>query len=265
MKKRLFFLSVLLILTITGCAQKKDEDVTYYISRTMIVQGTGDINLREHTYDERWNPLTATISLNGNFSSKTEYIYSEDYTVVTQNSTSAIYEPDSTTIIRTFDEKGQVITAETYDGDRHVSTVENTYDDAGNILLSVQRTPDSGMIITMERTFDRKGNLLTQKTDTGYSTSRQEYIYDHQNRRIREEYYLNDVLTAYSEFRWTGSTAHGTNYSPEGIAGMTMMLIYDDFGNVLVNEIKDANGNLQSCTYNEYIGTDGSISSGISK
>ena len=232
MKKRLFFLTVLLILTITGCTQKKEEDVTYYISRTMIVQGTGDINLREHTYDEHWNPLTATISLNGNFSSKTEYSYSEDYTVVTQNSTSAIYEPDSTTIIRTFDEKGQVITAETYDGDRHVSTVENTYDDAGNILLSVQRTPDSDMIITMERTFDRKGNLLTQKTDTGYSTSRQEYIYDHQNRRIREEYYLKDALTAYSEFHWTGNTAQGTNYSPEGIPGITMMLIYDDFGNL---------------------------------
>ena len=260
----IWLLSLALIFSMIGCSQEK-EDVTYYISRTMIVQQTGDINVREHTYDERWNPLTATITLNGNFSSKTEYSYSEDFTVVTQNSTSAIYEPDSTTIVRTFDDKGQVITAETYDGDRHVSTVENTYDDAGNLLLSVQRSPDSDMIITMERNFDRNGNLLMQKTDTGYSTSRQEYIYDHQSRRIREEYYLNDVLNAYSEFHWTGNTAQGTNYSPEGIPGITMMLIYDDFGNVLVNEIRDANGNLQSCTYNEYIGTDGSFSSGIPK
>ena len=261
MKKLLAFLLAVLILSLVGCVQK--EEVTYYVTKTMIQQKTGDINVRVHTYDEHWNPLSATVTLNGNFASKTEYTYSDDYTVVTQNSTSALYEPDSTTIIRTFDEKGQVITAENYDGNRHISTATNTYDDAGHLVLSVQTAPDSDMLITVERIYDKNGNLITLLQDTGYSTSRQEYTYDRQNRQIREEYYLNDALTNYSKLDWNGNTAHGTNYSADGTPGITMTLIHDDAGNVLVNEIKDANGDLQSCTYNEYIGTDGSISSGI--
>lgn len=257
-----FLFCVLILSSLAGCSQEK-EDVTYYISRTMILQHTGDINIREHTYDEHWNPLTATITLNGSFAGKTEYSYSDDYTVVTQNFTSAIYEPDSTTIVRTFDEKGQVITAETYDGGRHVSTAVNTYDDAGNIILTVQTYPDSDLVTTMENTYDDHSNLTTRRIDTGYYVTRIEYRYDRQNRCIREENYQNNELTAYCEYRWKGNTAQGTNCSADGTPGFNIMLVRDDSGNTLVSEIRDVRGNLQSCTYNEYIGTDGSISSGI--
>ena len=261
MKKLLPILLSLLLLT--GCSQK--EDVTYYISKSVIQQKTGDINVRAHTYDEHWNPLSATITVNGNFSSKTEYTYSEDFSVVTQNSVSAIYEPDTTTTIRTFDGQGLVITAEIYDADRLISTAVNTYDDGGNLIKSVQTAPDSSVAITITRRYDRKGNLLTLQTDTGYAITRQEYTYDQHGHRIREEYYQNDVLNAYSDFQWKGNTAYGTNCSADGTPGFTMMLVYDDAGNVLVNEIKDVNGNLQSRTYNEYVGSDGSISSGLPK
>ncbi len=261
--KKLLLLSLALLMagSLLGCG-KKDE-VEYYITKTLIEQKTGDITLREHTYDEKWNPLSAYLTLNGNFSSKTEYSYSEDYTVVTQNSTSAIYEPDTTTIVRTFDDKGLVITAETYDEDRHIATAVNTYDDAGHLILSEQTAPNSDMIITVERIYDKNGNLVTLRQDTGYSTSRQEYTYDRQNRQIREEYYLNEELTNYCELVWNENTAQGVNYSADGTPGSKMLLVYDDAGNLLVNEIMDVNGNLQSRTYNEYTGTDGSISSGI--
>lgn len=257
-------LSLALVFSMSGCRQEK-EDVAYYISRTMIVQQTGDINVREHTYDEQWNPLTSTITLNGNFSSKTEYSYSEDFTVVTQNFTSSIYEPDSTTIVRTFDEKGQVITAETYDGDRHISTAVNTYDDADNVTLTVQTFPDSDLVTTIENTYDNRGNLSTRRIDTGYYVTRIEYRYDQKNRCVREEKYQNNELTAYCEYEWKGNTAQGTNYSADGTPGLKIMLVRDDAGNTLVSEITDVSGNLQSCTYNEYIGADGSISSGIPK
>lgn len=259
---RLF--SLALIFSMSGCKQEK-EDVTYYISRTMILQQTGDINVREHAYDSHWNPISATITLNGNFSSKTEYSYSEDFTVVTQKFTSAIYEPDSTTIVRTFDEKGQVITAETYDGDRHISTAVNTYDNAGNVTFTVQTFPDSDLVTTIENTYDDGGNLITRQIDTGYYVTRIEYRYDPQNRCIREENYQNNELTAYCEYEWKGNTAQGANYSADGTPGFNIMLVRDDSGNTLVSEIRDVSGNLQTCTYNEYIGTDGSISSGIPK
>lgn len=263
MKKQILFLVVILILILTGCTQKNDEEVTYYISKTMIKQGTGDISLREHTYDENWNPLTASITLNGKFSSMTEYVYSDDYSMVTQNYTSAIYDPSSTTIIRTFDEKGQVIRAETYDGDRHISTAENTYDISGNVILSILSYPESDFATTLSRTYDKNNNLITYHMDTGYMTTRIEYHYDQDDRIIREENYKNNELETYCEYQWQKNTAYITNYSANGTQGSKTKVIYDDVGNVLVNEVTDANGNLHSCSYNEYIGTDGSISSGI--
>ena len=87
--KRLFALlfSILTVLTLSGCAEK--EEVEFYETRTYIKQSTGDINLLENTYDENWNLLQSYITLNDNFSSKTEYEYSEDFTVMTTKTTFA--------------------------------------------------------------------------------------------------------------------------------------------------------------------------------
>lgn len=83
-------LCFLLILSLFGCTET--EEVKFYESKAYIKHNTGDINLRENTYDENWNLLQSYTTLNGNFASKTEYEYSEDFTVLTTKSTSAVYE-----------------------------------------------------------------------------------------------------------------------------------------------------------------------------
>ena len=100
-------LSLLLVVSLWGCSKK--EAVTFYESKTYIKQQTGDITRTESTYDENWNLLLHEITLNGNFASKTEYEYSEDDTVLTTTSTSATYGIETSTTVRTFDEKGQII------------------------------------------------------------------------------------------------------------------------------------------------------------
>ena len=163
-------LCFLLILSLFGCAKK--EEVKFYETKTYIRQSTGDINLRENTYDENWNLTLSYITLNGNFASKVEYEYSEDFTELTTKTTSAIYEPESSRVIRTFDEKGQVIKAETYDGDRQISTAEYTYNDKGEMLSIKSTQPDSGVVTAIQRQFDGQGNLVTYIQDTGYYVGR---------------------------------------------------------------------------------------------
>ena len=120
-------------MTLFGCAEQ--EEVKFYESKSYTRQSTGDINLRENTYDEIFNLTLSYTTLNGNFASKVEYEYSEDFTVLTTKRTSAIYEPESSKVIRTFDGKGQVIKAESYDGDRNISTAEYTYYDNGEMTF----------------------------------------------------------------------------------------------------------------------------------
>ena len=261
--KRLFayILTILIMLTLGGCAEK--EKVEYYVTKTYIEHDTGDINLSEKTYDENWNLLSDYLTLNGNFASKVEYSYSEDFTVLTTTTTSAIYEPDSSKVIRTFDEKGQVIKAETYDGDRHISTTEYTYDENGEQIFIQTTQPENGIVITIQRIFDDKGNLLTYIQDTGFYVGRYEYRYNQKNQRIREEYYRDDVQLDYTEFFWEGKVGTGTSYKADGTPTGKRLLEYDEYGNLLRLESQDLSGNTLTLSCYEYIGTDGSISGGI--
>lgn len=253
--------SLLLILTLCSCAEK--DKVEFYEAKSYVRHNTGDINIRENTYDDNWNLLLSYTTLNGDFASKTEYEYSEDFTVLTTKNTSAIYEADSSTVIRTFDEKGQVIRAETYDGDRHISTTEYTYDENGEKILIQTTQPDSDVVITIQRIFDKRGNLVTYIQDTGFYVGRYEYSYNQKNQRIREEYYRDDAQLDYTEFTWEGNVGTGTIYRADGTPMGKHLLEYDDYGNLLRLESQDLLGTTQTVSCYEYIGTDGTISSGI--
>ena len=179
--KRLFALlfSILTVLTLSGCAEK--EEVEFYETRTYIKQSTGDINLLENTYDENWNLLQSYITLNDNFSSKTEYEYSEDFTVMTTKLTFADNTADTSKTIRTFDEKGQAINVENYEDDRLVSTTEYTYNDGGEMTFIKSTHPEEGIVNTIQRIFDDHGNLITYIQDNGYYVGRYEYAYNEKN------------------------------------------------------------------------------------
>lgn len=254
-------LSLLLLLALCSCSAK--EDVEFYGTKTYIKQSTGDINLLENTYDENWNLLQSYITLNGNFSSKTEYAYNEDFTVLTTKTTFASNEPDTSKIIRTFDDRGQVIKAETYDGDRHISTAEYTYDDNGEMTFVRSTQPENDIVTTVQRIFDEKGNLVTYIQDTGFYVGRYEYAYNQKNQRIREEYFRDDVQLEYIEFTWEGNIGTGTSYKTDGTPMGKHLLEYDDYGNLLRLESQDRLGAARTVTCMEYIGTDGTVSSGI--
>ena len=257
----LLCLSLLLSFTLFGCTEK--VEVKYYETKSYVKQFTGDITISENTYDENWNLLLQQSTLNGNFASKVEYEYSEDYTILTTRTTSAIYESEQSRVIRAFDEKGQIIKAETYDGDRHISTTEYTYNDDGEKILIRSTQPESEILITIQRIFDERGNLVTYVQDTGYYVARYEYGYNQMDQRIREEYYRDDVLLDYVEFTWEGNVGTGTSYKADGTPTGKRLLEYDDHGNLLRLESRKLSGETLTVSCYEYVGTDGSISSGI--
>ena len=256
-----FFISIFMVLSLLGCS--KAEEVTFYETKSYTKQSTGDISLLENTYDENWNLLQSYITINGNFSSKTEYEYSDDFTVLTTKTTFANDEPDTSRIVRTFDEKGQVIKAETYEEDLLISTTEYTYNDSGEKTFIKSTHPEDGIVTTTQRMFDDHGNLITYIQDTGYYVGRYEYAYNEKNQRIRQEYYRDDVLMDYIEFTWEGNIGTGTSCKADGTPLGKQLLEYDDYGNLLRHESQDRLGALRTVSCMEYVGTDGTVSSGI--
>ena len=261
--KKIFavILSLLLIASLWGCS--KNEEVTFYDRTTYRKAQTGDITRTESTYDENWNLLLHYMTLNGNFTSKTEYEYSEDYTVLTTTSTSATYGTETSTVVRTFDENGQIIKGDSYDGDRLVGSSEYTYNEDGEMIFVKSSNPGSDVTTTLERIFDDGGNLIRYILDTGYYVGRYEYSYNNKNQRIREEYYRDDVLLDYIDYIWEGNIGTGTSYQADGTPMGKRLLEYDKYGNLLRLESQDLLGTTLSLSCSEYIGTDGSISSGI--
>ena len=262
MKKPIaILLSFLLLAALAGCSQK--DEVQYYEKRTYHKAHTGDITRSESTYDENWNLLLHEMTLNGDFTSKTEYAYSEDHTILTTTSTSAHSGAETSTVVRTFDDNGQIIKAETYEGDRLVFVGEYTYDDNGGLIFVKATYPEEDTVITVQRIFDDAGNLISYIQDTGYSVGRYEYSYNNKNQRIREEYYRDDELLDYVEYVWEGNVGTGTSYKADGTPIGKRILEYDDFGNLLRLEVQKLSGITTSVSCYEYVGTDGSISGGI--
>ncbi len=262
MKKTLvLILTLVLVFSLLGCAEK--ETVKYYETRTYSESSTGDITRSENTYDENWNLLLQYRTLNDKFASQVEYEYSEDFTVLTTKTTSAIYEPETSRIIRRFDEKGQIVYSESYDGDRLIGISEITYDENGEKVFIRSSNPENDVVTTLERIFDDEGNLIRYIQDTGYYVGRYEYSYNKKNQRIREEYYRDDVMLDYIDFTWEGNVGTGTSYRADGTPLGKHLLEYDDHGNLLRLESQNLSGATQTRLCYEYIGTDGSITSGI--
>lgn len=257
-----FLLTLLLAFGLCACSAGDSvlqENAEYYILSRYVLQSTGDVNVSSYDYDENWDLMKTETLLNGNFASAVDYTYSEDKSRVTMDYSSAVYEPHSTEVQREFDAEGRIIKDESYENGALVSTSEYVYDAEDRVIKTLTSYPD-GPTISMERSYDKNGKLICQNTDTGYSTSRQDYSYDAKGRLISERYYQNDVLQNYVEYTNEGSTRYGSVCDADGNVQSKLMEVLDEAGNVLESERRDVSGNVISYSCFVYACSDGRVS-----
>jgi len=246
----------------TACAAKKPE-VEYYLSKRQIEHSTGDINLTVNEYDDQWRILSAKTYLNGEISSELDYTYSEDSGLVTVKSSSKLYGESVSEYRQEFDDAGRLAKSVSYNEGAIVGSTEYSYDSEGRELEVKSFDADGNVYSTLTNEYDSKGNLISYTVKTAYYSSRQENTYDKYDRISCAEMFKNDELEAYIEFSGDKNSRQGSVYSPEGKVTGTTNVLYDDAGNVLVEENYDILGTLTMRTCYEYLGTDGSVSSGI--
>lgn len=252
----------LALFSLTACASEKPE-VEYYLSRRQIEHSTGDVNLTVNEYDDAWRMLSAKTYLNGEISSEQEYIYSEDEGLMSVKTNSALYGESISEYRQEFDTEGRLSKSVAYNDGALVASTEFSYDSEGRTLEVKSFDADGNAYSTLTNEYDSKGNLISYTVKTAYYSSRQEHTYDKYERISRTEMFKNDELESYIEFTGDKNSRQGCVYSADGKVTGTTNVLYDDAGNVLMEENYDAHSTLTMRTCCEYIGTDGSVSSGI--
>ena len=122
---------------------------------------------------------------------------------------------------------------------------------------------DGDVVTTLLYDYDKKGNLVSYVMETSVYSSKNEYSYDKKNRLVATKVFHNDELVSRIEYTWDGNTQYGSVFAMGEQAARKTVTVYDEAGNVLIEENYDLLGTLQYRTCYEYTGTDGSISSGI--
>lgn len=258
--KRMWLL-LLAVLMLSGCEKK--DDAQWYVSERYIEFETGDTNHITYTYDDQWRELGSQTLLNGEYASSVAYTYSEDGTIMTTTTDSAVYDPEVTEVHRTFDEKGNIIQTITYYNGKLHSTAEMTYDEQGREIQRLGTDAQSGITMKVSHTYDDADNVLTYCIDNGFYTSCREYTYDSKGRLASETVFQGDQMTGSITYTYTGNVCKGSWCDGQGKSLRQVVNTYDDYGNLLIEESYDLAGNLQSRYHHVYVSSDGRTSGSI--
>ena len=256
---------ILLCLLLTACTQET-EQVEYYCTRRIQTVGES-ISQTDTTYDGKGQPTSIITYINGEEVNARYLTYSEDGTTVTVNQRANGTE-NTGQYQRTFDEKGNMLTEDAVEDGNIISSSEYTYDEDGNVLTCVM-TPSMGPKIITTSTYDAEGNRLTHEivTDYGeeigqtYSILR-EYEYNDQGHLMREVVTSGALPSDRVEYTYDPQTRTeiGTRLDSEGNSYGQIRRIYDEAGNILLEEQLDTNGEVTSYVSQTWQGSDGSIS-----
>lgn len=272
MKKYIsIILSVICILSLVGCNTAIDKEplddtvnqVSYQVVKRYIEHNTGDINIHEYTYNEEGKLLSTKLYLNDTFQSSVEYNYDKDSNIVTITNTSSNSEVTVTDVQQEFNSAGQLIKESSYSDGTFAGSTEYYYDDEGRQTKMVTKHANSDMVITVFYEYDKSGNQILHGIDTGFYISKKEHFYNEENKIYRTDDYRNDELINRTEYHWEENTRYGEVYDGKEQLIAKNVYIFDDFGNSLVEETYDSMNVLDTRICYEYMGTDGSISSGI--
>ncbi len=261
MRKRALSISlaVLLLLALSGCSQEPDPDVKFYQTEQISTYFGTSTTRTVTEYAEDWSTYKMTTWQDGELLSTVNYEVTETGYIArsTQDGVEEIME-----IKATKNEAGKPICLENYINGELYSTSEYTYDENGNMLTFVSNMLSANMVLRQEFTYDWQGNKIRQVVDSGYGAVTTVYEYNSRNQLVKESSPDSPSWTKY-EYSDGSKTQTALSYDESGELSAKTIETYDDWGNLLTRQSYDASGALVIDMAYSYLGTDGTVSSGI--
>lgn len=262
MKKHVIILVLILSLLLAGCGgstPKEPEELTFYPAERITTYSDGDSHRDTYEYDKNWNLTLGITYRNGEEVSRVQYKNTKDSTQMTFLQDGE----ESTMELRlTHDEQGNETRVERYSDGELTLITECTFDEKGNRLTQTDTRVATNDVSRHEMAYDENGNMTKMTLDGGSTTV---YTYDDQGRLVKQEQLSAEGQQGnYYEYTYStdGLTRTCLYYQSNGFPGGKTIETYDAFGNMLRSERYDG-VELTETTLYSYIGTDGTISSGI--
>lgn len=253
-----FLLTILLLLT--GCGQTPEEDVTWYTKEQVRTFFGTQTTRSVYEYNEDWSTGSITTYVDGELESTVIYEHTETgyITRSTQDGVEDVME-----VVITRDEAGNAVHTEQYLNGQLSSSADSTFDEQGNMLTYHTHVVEPDLYLHQETEYDSNGNKTKVTADNGYMVTVTEYTYDSQGRLVKES---SPDFKSWTEYTYEdgGRLETALIYGENGELTNKRISSYDDYGNLLLQETCDAEGNVMMTTALSYISTDGRTSSGIS-
>lgn len=255
LRKSLCIFAASLLLLLAGCSKAPEEDVAWYMKEDIRTFFAVQTTLYVYEYNEDWSTGSITVYENGEMLGTIIYEHTKNGYITRDGD-------DVTEVIYTKDEAGNATHTENYLNGQLSSTTDCTFDDKGNMLTYDTYLVEPEMHLHQQTEYNAQGNKVRMTIDNGYTTSVTEYTYDSQGRLKTES---NPDSNSRTEYRYTDSGKVQTALSYDGTGELTgkSVTTYDEYGNALLQESFDAEGNLVMSSARSYISTDGRTSSGI--
>ena len=260
LRKSLCIFAASLLLLLTGCSNAPEEEVTWYTKEDIRTYFGTQTTHYVYEYNEDWSTGTITTYVDGELESFVTYEHTETGYITrgTQDGVEDVME-----VVITKDEAGNAIHTEQYLNGQLSSTADSTFDDQGNMLTYDTYVVAADLHLHQKTEYDAQGNKVRMTADNGYAVSVTEYTYDSQGRLKTESIPDSNTRTEYT-YSDDGKVQTALYYDENGELTNKSITTYDEYGNSLLQENYDAEGNLIMSAARSYVSTDGRTSSGIS-
>lgn len=259
LRKILCILSASLLLLLTGCTQELQEDVTWYTKEQVRTFFGTQTTRSVYEYNEDWSTGSITTYVDGALESTVTYEHTETG-YITRGIQDGV--EDVMEVVITRDDAGNAVHTEQYLNGQLSSSADSTFDEKGNMLTYHTHVVEPDLYLKQETEYDSNGNKIKLTVDNGYMVTVTEYTYNSQGRLVKESSPNSNSRTEYT-YSDGGKLETALIYGENGELTNKRISTYDDYGNMLLQETYDAEGNVMLTTALSYISTDGRTSSGI--
>lgn len=249
-----------LLLLMAGCSQAPEEDVTWYMKEEIRTFFGTQTTRYVYEYNNDWSTGSITTYVDGQLESTVTYEHTETG-YITRGIQDGV--EDVMEVVITRDEAGNAIHTEQYLNGQLSSSADTTFDEQGNMLTYDTHVVEPDLHLHQETEYDSNGNKTKMTVDNGYGLTVTEYTYDLHGRLVKESSPDSNSWTEYT-YEDGGNVQTTLYYGENGELVNKRITTYDDYGNALLQETYDAEGNIVISAARSYVSTDGRTSSGIS-
>ncbi|MBQ7416004.1 MAG: hypothetical protein IJW14_03080 [Oscillospiraceae bacterium] len=250
MKKKISLLCALaLMLWLTGCFRSGSDDTTapteppyktVYVHSSITQEFGSSVSRTEYLFDQN-DQVQEVVVYTNDVETKRHSVECDE------NGNYIRWISDGSVMEYTYDKDGHNLGMSMYIGGVLVSSTRYTWENGLRTSATTQMAAQN-MTQRVQMIYDSHGHLLRQDSYTADTLSSYCIYVSDENGRVQAmtAYQPDGTFLSLSAHSWSGTTQTITTTDPDGKLIQTAVMTYDEHGNLLTHQVRNADGELVS-------------------